>query len=148
MRVYDEKAAAPGGWRGGRAFKLAAKLEESAEITSFYFRPVDEQPILEFEPGQYIGIKLNIDGQEVRRNYSLSALAKVGRYRISVKREPGGVVSNYLHDRLQVGDIVELFPPAGEFTLAASEKPLVLISGGVGITPTLPMLEAALATGR
>lgn len=146
--IYDEKAAAPGGWRGGRAFKLAAKLEESAEITSFYFRPVDEQPILEFEPGQYIGIKLNIDGQEVRRNYSLSALAKVGRYRISVKREPGGVVSNYLHDRLQVGDIVELFPPAGEFTLAASEKPLVLISGGVGITPTLSMLEAALATKR
>lgn len=146
--IYDEKAAAPGGWRGGRAFKLAAKLEESTEITSFYFRPVDEQPILEFEPGQYIGIKLNIDGQEVRRNYSLSALAKVGRYRISVKREPGGVVSNYLHDRLQVGDIVELFPPAGEFTLAASEKPLVLISGGVGITPTLSMLEAALATKR
>ncbi|NNG62980.1 nitric oxide dioxygenase, partial [Pseudomonas fragi] len=50
--------------------------------------------------------------------------------------------------RLQVGDTLELFPPAGEFTLTHSEKPLVLISGGVGITPTLPMLEAALATRR
>lgn len=146
--IYDEKAAAPGGWREGRAFQLEARHEESAEITSFYFRPVDQQPILDFEPGQYIGIKLNIDGQEVRRNYSLSALAQAGRYRISVKREAGGQVSNYLHDRLHVGDIVELFPPAGEFTLTASEKPLVLISGGVGITATLSMLEAALATQR
>ena len=146
--IYDEKAAAPGGWRGGRAFKLAARVQESAEITSFYFRPVDQQPILDFAPGQYIGMKLMIDGEEVRRNYSLSALAQVGRYRISVKRETGGVVSNYLHDRLQVGDTLELFPPAGEFTLTASEKPLVLISGGVGITPTLSMLEAALATQR
>lgn len=146
--IYDEKAAAPGGWRGGRAFKLAARVQESAEITSFYFRPVDQQPILDFDPGQYIGIKLNIDGVEVRRNYSLSALAQVGHYRISVKREAGGVVSNFLHDQLQVSDIVELFPPAGEFTLTASDKPLVLISGGVGITPTLPMLEAALVTKR
>lgn len=146
--IYDEKAAAPGGWRGGRAFKLAARVQESAEITSFYFRPVDQQPILDFAPGQYIGMKLMIDGEEVRRNYSLSALVQVGRYRISVKRETGGVVSNYLHDRLQVGDTLELFPPAGEFTLTASEKPLVLISGGVGITPTLSMLEAALATRR
>lgn len=146
--IYDEKAAAPGGWRGGREFKLAAKIQESAEITSFYFRPVDQQPILDFAPGQYIGLKMMIDGEEVRRNYSLSALAQVGRYRISVKREKGGVVSNFLHDRLNVGDTLELFPPAGEFTLTDSDKPLVLISGGVGITPTLAMLEAALATKR
>lgn len=69
-------------------------------------------------------------------------------YRISVKREAGGKVSNYLHEHLQVGDTLELFPPAGEFTLSASDKPLVLISGGVGITPTLAMLDAALASGR
>ena len=146
--IYDEKAAAPGGWRGGREFKLAARVEESAEITSFYFRPVDQQPILDFEPGQYIGLKLTINGEEVRRNYSLSAMALMGRYRISVKREAGGVVSNYLHDEMQVGDSLELFPPAGDFTLTSSDKPLVLISGGVGITPTLAMLEAALATQR
>ncbi|WP_241151580.1 FAD-binding oxidoreductase, partial [Pseudomonas viridiflava] len=96
---------------------------------SFYFRPVDEQPILEFTPGQYIGLKLNIDGEEVRRNYSLSATAQLGRYRISVKRVEGGVASNYLHERMQVGDTLELFPPAGEFTLTDSDKPLVLISG-------------------
>ncbi|PUA43864.1 NO-inducible flavohemoprotein [Pseudomonas protegens] len=146
--IYDQKAQAPGGWRGARAFELVQKVQESAEITSLYFAPLDQGPILAAEPGQYIGLQLFIDGQEVRRNYSLSALSNQGQYRISVKREPGGVASNYLHDQCPVGTRIMLFPPAGEFTLAASTKPLVLISGGVGITPTLPMLEAALATAR
>lgn len=146
--IYEQKAQAPGGWRGARAFKLVQKVQESAEITSLYLEPLDQGPILAAEPGQYIGLQLFIDGQEVRRNYSLSALSNKGQYRISVKREPGGVVSNYLHDQCVVGTSIMLFPPAGEFTLQPSDKPLVLISGGVGITPTLPMLEAALATER
>jgi len=146
--IYDQKAQAPGGWRGAREFTLAKRVEESAEITSFYFEPADKGPILAAEPGQYIGMQLILDGEEVRRNYSLSALADAGQYRISVKREAGGRVSNFLHDQLQIGASILLFPPAGEFTLVASDKPLVLISGGVGITPTLPMLQAALATER
>ncbi|WP_062388635.1 NO-inducible flavohemoprotein [Pseudomonas abietaniphila] len=146
--IYDEKAQAPGGWRGARAFKVVAKVPESAEITSFYFAPADGQPILAFTAGQYIGMQLFLDGEEIRRNYSLSALAVDNQYRISVKREPGGRASNYLHDHLNVGDSINLFPPSGEFTLTHSDKPLVLISGGVGITPTLAMLEAALETPR
>jgi nitric oxide dioxygenase len=146
--IYDQKAAAVGGWRGAREFKLAKRVEESAEITSFYFEPADKGPILAAEPGQYIGMKLTLDGEEIRRNYSLSSLGDNGQYRISVKREEGGRASNYLHDQFPVGASILLFPPAGEFTLTASDKPLVLISGGVGITPTLPMLEAALATER
>jgi nitric oxide dioxygenase len=146
--IYDEKAQAPGGWRGARAFKVVAKVPESAEITSFYFAPADGQPILSFTAGQYIGMQLFLDGEEIRRNYSLSALAVDNQYRISVKREPGGRASNYLHDHLNVGDSINLFPPSGEFTLTHSDKPLVLISGGVGITPTLAMLEAALETPR
>lgn len=123
-------------------------MPESAEITSFYFAPADGQPILAFTAGQYIGMQLFLDGEEIRRNYSLSALAVDNQYRISVKREPGGRASNYLHDHLNVGDSINLFPPSGEFTLTHSDKPLVLISGGVGITPTLAMLEAALETPR
>ncbi|MGY2290695.1 NO-inducible flavohemoprotein [Pseudomonas sp. SDO528_S397] len=146
--IYTEKAQAPGGWRGARAFTLVKRVEESAEITSFYFEPVDKGAILVAEPGQYIGMKLRVDGEEVRRNYSLSALSDAGQYRISVKREAGGRVSNFLHDQFPVGATLDLFPPSGEFTLAAGDKPLVLISGGVGITPTLPMLEAALASQR
>ncbi|MDE1166477.1 MAG: NO-inducible flavohemoprotein [Pseudomonas sp.] len=147
-QVYEQKAQAPGGWHGGRVFRLAARVQESSEVVSFYFEPVDGLAILEAAPGQYLGLKLNIDGEEQRRNYSLSALANAGQYRISVKREAGGKASNFLHDRFQVGDTLELFPPSGEFTLRDSAKPLVLISGGVGITPTLAMLEAALRTER
>ena len=146
--LYQQKAQAPGGWRGARAFRLAARVQESSEIVSFHFAPLDGGPVLKGEPGQYLGLKVQIDGQEHRRNYSLSALGDGREYRISVKREAGGKVSNYLHEQLQVGDTLELFPPAGEFTLTASDKPLVLISGGVGITPTLAMLDAALASGR
>ncbi|PVZ58274.1 NO-inducible flavohemoprotein [Pseudomonas sp. B1(2018)] len=146
--VYDQKEQAHGGWRGAREFIVVDKVQESAEITSFYFEPADKGPILEAEPGQYIGMKLILDGEEIRRNYSLSARANKGQYRISVKREAGGRASNYLHDQMHVGASIQLFPPSGEFTLTASDKPLVLISGGVGITPTLAMLEAALETRR
>lgn len=146
--IYDQKEQAPGGWRGARDFLVAKRVDESAEITSFYFEPADGQPVLEAQPGQYISMKLVVDGEEIRRNYSLSALANNGQYRISVKREQGGRASNYLHDNLMVGSSIQLFPPSGDFTLSASDKPLVLISGGVGITPTLAMLEAALPTQR
>lgn len=141
---YDRKAAAPGGWRGARAFRVARKESESTEITSFYLEPVDGRPVLNFLPGQYIGLRLDVNGQDARRNYSLSAAPNGRTYRISVKREAGGLVSNYLHDHVEVGTELDLFAPSGGFTLTASDRPLVLISGGVGITPTLAMLEAAL----
>jgi nitric oxide dioxygenase len=147
-QLYQRNAQADGGWRGARPFRLVRKEVESAEITSFYLAPVDGGAILIAQPGQYIGLRLAIGGQEQRRNYSLSALASGRQYRISVKREAGGTVSNYLHDALQLGETLDLFAPAGDFTLRSSTKPLVLISGGVGITATLAMLEAALPTGR
>ncbi|MBA4705922.1 NO-inducible flavohemoprotein [Pseudomonas savastanoi pv. savastanoi] len=145
--VYESIAAAPGGWRGGRLFKVVRKVPESSEIMSFYLQPVDGKPVIAHKPGQYIGIRLNTEGGEIRRNYSLSAPANGVSYRISVKREQGGVASGYLHDQVAVDDTVELFPPSGEFVLVEGSKPLVLISGGVGITPTLAMAEAALQAG-
>jgi len=147
-QLYAQRAAAPGGWRGTRLFRVARKVRESDEITSFYLRPADRGPVLAFEPGQYIGVRLLIDGEEMRRNYSLSAAANGHEYRISVKREPNGKVSNHLHAQVNEGDTLELFAPAGDFRLVRSDKPLVLISGGVGITPTMAMLEAALETPR
>ena len=146
--IYDELASLPGGWRGARAFRVAARAAESGEITSFRLLPVDGGAVVAHRPGQYIGLRLVIGGQDVRRNYSLSAASDGVGYRISVKREPGGLVSGHLHDQVRVGDVIELFPPAGHFTLAESARPLVLISGGVGITPTLAMLQSALASGR
>ncbi|MEG2798185.1 MAG: FAD-binding oxidoreductase, partial [Pseudomonas sp.] len=121
---------------------------ESTEITSFYLAPVDGGAVMAHLPGQFIGLRIVVDGKEQRRNYSLSALANGRELRISVKREAAGVVSRHLHDAVREGDVLEIFPPAGHFTLAESDKPLVLVSGGVGITPTLPMLAAALGSAR
>ncbi len=146
--VYAANESAPGGWRGARSFRVADKVRESAEITSFHLLPADGGAVVDFLPGQYIGLKLLLDGEEVRRNYSLSRAADGRGYRISVKRDGVGKVSNHLHDNVQIGDTLQLFAPAGDFTLVASERPVALISGGVGITPTLPMLEQALASGR
>jgi nitric oxide dioxygenase len=147
-KAYEDKAAAAGGWKGARQFVVAARREESEEITSFLFRPLDGQPVVDFEPGQYIGIRVVVDGVEQRRTYSLSAAPNGKTYRISVKREEGGKVSGFLHERITEGATVDLFPPSGAFTLAEGSKPIVLISGGVGITPTLAMLDRALETGR
>jgi nitric oxide dioxygenase len=147
-KIYAEREAAPGGWRGTRLFRVARKVRESEEITSFYLRPDDNGELLAFQPGQYIGVRLFIEGEEVRRNYSLSDISNGREYRISVKREPNGKVSNHLHTRVNENDTLELYAPAGDFKLEHSDKPLVLISGGVGITPTLAMLQAALKTDR
>lgn len=141
--AYAAAAAAAGGWRGARRFEIVRKVPESTEIASLYLKPADGGAVMAFQPGQYIGLRLTIDGQEVRRNYSLSAPPNGSTYRISVKREPGGVVSNHLHEALGVGAAIDLFPPAGDFVLQPGSRPLALISGGVGITPTLPMLHAA-----
>ncbi len=147
-QVYQQNEHKPGGWRGERAFVLKRKERESAVITSFYFEPADGGPVADFLPGQYTALILEIDGQTVRRNYSLSDRPGQTHYRISVKREPGGLVSNYLHDELQVGDTVRLTPPCGDFILNSEQRPLVLLSGGVGITPTIAMLKPALESGR
>ncbi|HEX7638149.1 MAG TPA: NO-inducible flavohemoprotein, partial [Burkholderiaceae bacterium] len=146
--VYDDTAARPGGWRGARAFRVARRVVESDEITSFHLVPVDGGAVVAHRPGQYIGLRLDIDGREVRRNYSLSAASDGASLRISVKREPGGLVSGWLHAHAQAGTVLDVFPPAGHFTLGQSARPLVLISGGVGITPTLAMLQAAVGSGR
>ncbi|WP_338760578.1 NO-inducible flavohemoprotein [Massilia sp. METH4] len=148
-QAYDAQAAAPGGWNGLRRFVVAAKRRESEEITSFVFRPEDGGAVIDFAPGQYIGIRAVIDGVDQRRNYSLSAAPNGETYQISVKREPGGAMSNHLHDSVGEGDVVELLPPSGVFTLAPhAGRPIVFITGGVGITPTLAMLPGALASGR
>ena len=148
QEIYEAQNSVEGGWNGLRSFRVQSKCAESDEFTSFVLAPVDALPVMEFMPGQYIGLRVVVDGKEARRQYSLSAASNGRTYRISVKHEPSGKVSGFLHDQVHEGDVLELFPPAGAFVLANSTKPLVLISGGVGITPTLAMLEAALKTGR
>jgi nitric oxide dioxygenase len=148
-QVYTATADQPGGWRGTRALRVVRKAQESELITSFYLQPVDGAPLLRFQPGQYLTLVLEIDGHTLRRNYSLSDAPGQPWYRISVKREDGGRVSNWLHDQVVVGDVVQAQAPAGEFTLdEAAARPLVLVTGGVGITPAMSMLETAAGSGR
>mmetsp|Transcript_17252 Transcript_17252/g.37782 ORF Transcript_17252/g.37782 Transcript_17252/m.37782 type:complete len:394 (+) Transcript_17252:88-1269(+) len=145
--VYAKSAKAPGGWRGTRGFLIQKKVVESEFITSFHLVPEDGKELIEYAPGQFIGLQVEVDGKEQRRNYSLSGSSNGREYRISVKREEGGKVSNHLHS-LQEGARLELRPPAGDVHASDIAKPLALISAGVGITPTISMLEKALANGR
>ena len=146
--VYQANQAAPGGWRGARTFVVQRKEHESREICSFYLRPKDGGAVLQHHCGQYLGVRLLVDGQDVRRNYSISNSPDGVHYRISVKREPGGVVSNYLHDKVGEGAELDVFAPAGEFVLDDSRQPLVFITAGVGITPSISMVAKARASGR
>lgn len=143
-------------WSGFRPFKVIRKQVESDEITSFYLAPADGAPAGGFEPGQYVSVTRFVDqlGVDQPRQYSLSD-APHGRWlRISVKREAGrgavqpGHVSNLMHDGVEEGAIVHASAPMGEFTLDRSKRtPVVLMSGGVGITPMASMLATLMAEG-
>ncbi len=143
--VYKKNEEAVGGWRNTREFELARKEQESSEITSFYFAPSDKGVVMTYQPGQYLGVQVHLDGVEVRRNYSLSQLPNGKEYRLTIKKEDGGVISNHIHN-MAIGDKIHLIPPVGEFVYTESTKPLVLIGAGIGLTPLMPMLEHALAT--
>jgi len=147
--IYTENENKIGGWRGEREFNLVNRVDESSVITSFYFEPVDGKELPSFEPGQFVTIILDdVNGAQIRRNYSLSDAPGKRYLRISVKREGQGVVSNHLHNNLHHGDTVRLSHPAGDFTLVPNNKPLVLLTGGVGITPAISMLNSQAETGR
>jgi len=148
-RIYGEQKEATGGWSGWRDFRIDAVVEESSVITSFVLRPVDGGPVMDHKPGQYLTFWFEIPGHPpVKRNYSISSAANGQTYRISVKREPQGLASGWLHDHAGVGTVLKVAAPAGEFFLAEHvERPVVLLSGGVGLTPMVAMLEALVARG-
>lgn len=145
--IYRAAEQAPGGWRGKRRFRLVEKRAESEQICSFVWAPVDGQPVMDFRPGQYLSLSISDPAlaHHEYRQYSLSDAPNGTSYRISVKREPGsppGQISNFLHDRIEVGDEIDLLPPAGDFFLdVQTDTPVVLLSGGVGLTPMLSMLN-------
>ena len=145
--------------QGFRSFVVDRKVPESTSITSFYLVPEDAQPLAEFLPGQFLTFTLTIPGQSkpLIRTYSLSDSPTPAYYRISIKREPApadqpdappGVSSTYFHDHVEMGTKLIVGPPRGKFHLdAASERALVLLSGGVGLTPMISMMNAVLQRG-
>lgn len=158
--MYAEHERSAAGWNGWRKFKIARKVAESAEITSFYLEPADGQlPLPDFQPGQYVSLHLHIPelGCLQPRQYSLSDVSGLGHYRISVKRDAGkqagvpGLISNRLHRDFNEGDVVEITQPAGTFFVDAAkvgaQAPIALISAGVGVTPMVSILNAHVAAG-
>lgn len=142
-------------WNGFRRFQIIFKKEEVKDIVSFYLAPVDGRPLPPFLPGQYLTFKLNISGQPkpVIRCYSLSDSPNhPDYYRISIKRQPPprdspdappGLSSSFFHDCLNERDVIDVKAPSGHYYLDMSHNtPVVLIGGGVGITPVLSMLNA------
>jgi nitric oxide dioxygenase len=142
--VYGELQAADGGWIGWREFRVVAKIRESDVITSFVLQPIDGLPVVLHKPGQYLTFRIPIEGLgPQKRNYSISSSPNGESYRISVKREPLGLVSNFLHDVVVEGTILQVAPPTGDFFLAEDlQRPIVLLSGGVGLTPMVSMFES------
>lgn len=151
--MYQALDNSAGGWVGFRNFRVVKKVAESNVITSFYLEPVDGEAFISHKAGQYITVKAEIEGEPYThlRHYSLSCEPGNEFYRISVKREeamngyPEGIVSNYLHDKVNVGSVLPISAPAGDFTLDSEDsRPLVLMSGGVGLTPMISMLETVI----
>ncbi|MGC0154743.1 NO-inducible flavohemoprotein [Chromobacterium vaccinii] len=154
--MYRDATNADGGWSGWRPFRVARKEAESEEITSFYLAPGDGGALPSFKSGQYVSVKRFIAewGLSQPRQYSLSDAPNGEYLRISVKREdaadgkPAGRMSNLLHREVQVGDVLELSAPQGDFFLHEDRTgPAVLISAGVGQTPMQAMLGSLLERG-
>ena len=132
-----------------RSLRLIEKMPESADVTSFVFEPRDGGALPPFAAGQHLPIELRVPGlpHPVRRTYSLSGAPATDRYRISVKREPEGLASNLLHDAVEPGAILDARAPAGDFVLPDDDRPLALVSAGVGVTPMASMLHALVESG-
>ena len=130
-------------WKGVRKFSVSSKVHETGDVCSFYFEPVDGKPLPIFRPGQFLTFKLNIPGQDktVTRCYSISSVPNSKYYRVTIKLVPDGLVSSYFHNQVEPGAILDLLSPQGVFYIEpTTQKPLVLIAGGVGITPLISMM--------
>jgi nitric oxide dioxygenase len=146
--IYEQHQQTQGSWLGWRKFKIAKKIEESEEITSFYLAPVDGDALPQYKAGQYISVRVFVEslGLKQPRQYTLSTSPQAEYLRISVKREDekgdlaSGWVSNTLHS-LAEGSEIEVSAPTGNFYLIDSSKRNVFISAGVGLTPMIAMLN-------
>ena len=146
LSTADRGAPAAPAWSGFQPLRVAEIRRESSTITSFLLVPTQVTASTPCAaPGQYLTIRVRPDAQQLTRSYSLSDVADERGYRISVKRE--GAASRYLHNRVNVGDVLEVAAPRGTFVLRDGTRPVVLISAGVGATPVLAMLHG-LARGQ
>jgi ferredoxin-NADP reductase len=153
-------------WLGWREFRVAQRaFEDPAQSQcSFYLQPVDGQPVPAFRPGQFLTFTLDVAtpaaqgavaARAITRCYSLSDRPDPAHYRVTIKRVPPpvdhpeyapGLSSSHFHDHVQVGDILRVKAPAGHFCIDPDPAvPVVLVGGGIGITPMISMLRWCIA---
>jgi len=129
-------------WSG--ALKVAEIFQETPAVKTFRLMSLDGGPIpFSFQPGQYLSFSGQIDGKAIRRSYTIASSPTQHDYvEITVKREEQGAESRYLHDHITTGDHLDVTGPSGKFTFTGAEADsIVLISGGVGITPMMCVLR-------
>jgi ferredoxin-NADP reductase/MOSC domain-containing protein YiiM len=161
MSARSPRHAAPTpAWAGFRPFTLREKVREGDDVSSFHFVPEDRRSLPPYLPGQYLTVRVSIPGLQrpVVRSYSLSDASGNDYYRLTIKRIASrseaaqaapGLVSTYFHDRIAVGDCIEAKAPAGSFTIDVTQhnRPVVMIGGGIGVTPLISMLNSIVAAG-
>jgi ferredoxin-NADP reductase/MOSC domain-containing protein YiiM len=132
---------------GFRPLAVTAIDRESVDVLSLTMQSADGQPLATALPGQYVVLRLQVTagGPPLFRSYSLSGPLSTERYRISVKIEPHGAAGTFLHEHLRVGSVLDVSVPRGSFVLESGERPVVLLSAGIGATPVLAMLHALAA---
>ena len=153
-------AEAESGWNGIRKFSVVKKIPQCDDVNAFYLKPHDGRPLPQFKPGQYLTFQLDLPGRDkpLIRCYSLSdSPHQKEYYRVTIKKEksppdkpelPPGAGSSYFSDVVKEGDILNVKAPTGHFCLdMAKTNPIVLLAGGVGITPMLSMASAIAASG-
>ncbi|MFF0463383.1 MOSC domain-containing protein [Streptomyces mexicanus] len=129
------------GWPGFKPMRVSRIVRETPAVSSIYLSTTDGTPLPAARPGQYLSLRLPVGDAPAVRSYSLSLEPSADTYRISVKHEPHGKVSGYLHATLRPGDLVDVAGPRGTFVLEEGTRPIVLLSAGIGVTPVLAMLH-------
>jgi ferredoxin-NADP reductase len=137
----------PPAWAGFRPLRVSHKVHDSGSVISLVLEPMDGLPLAEALPGQFVVLRLKLapGAPPLMRSYSLSGEPGAGCYRISVKRESHGVVGAYIDENAQVGDMLDVSAPRGDFTLRQGDGPVVFLSAGIGATPVIAMLHALAA---
>ena len=129
--------------------KVIQIIQETEDIKTFFFQNIDNQQII-YKAGQFLTLVFNMNGEEIRRSYSLNSAPNVdAALAISVKRIPNGAVSRYLHDHVYVGDSVQSLLPSGRFVVADKDmedgtKTYFFVAAGSGITPIFSILKSLL----
>jgi ferredoxin-NADP reductase/MOSC domain-containing protein YiiM len=140
-------ASPPPAWSGFRPLRVASIHPESVDVLSFILESADGNPLPPCLAGQFLVFRLepDVNSASILRSYSISGTEVPGTYRVSIKLSDGEG-SRYFHERIHVGDELQVSAPRGSFTLAKDDRPVVLLSAGIGATPVLSMLHSLSTT--